>query len=291
MDEYLTPVNDGQVSDEGSQTAVETEQAVNADDAEVTTGEQEQTVEGGKPNDTDAQEQTAEEPRTQTKEENELFAKVRRDAEASIREEFAQRQAARDAEFAETAAQFGWVDSDGNPIQTEEAYWKAVKTQKRLDELVTQGKDPEAARAIIERDELKSKVAEIERVSAENARRDAENVEFVKFYEKATGKEFTHETEIPQSVFDTAKERGITLQHAFAEHLALTAKEKEKSLALGKQTSEVNAKNAAASTGSVTGTPPSDFVTAEEIASHSNDTAWAIKNYDKIMKFYEQKKG
>ena len=40
MDEDSTPVNDGQASDEGLQTTVETEQTVNADNAEVTNGEQ-----------------------------------------------------------------------------------------------------------------------------------------------------------------------------------------------------------------------------------------------------------
>ena len=64
MDEYTTPVNDGQVSAEGSQETVEAVEAVNADSAEVTNGGQEQTVEGSKPTDTDAREQTTQEPRT-----------------------------------------------------------------------------------------------------------------------------------------------------------------------------------------------------------------------------------
>ena len=289
MDEYLTPVNDGQVSDEGSQTAVETEQTVNAENAEVTTGEQEQTVEGSKPNETDAQEQKAEEPHTQTKEENEQFAKVRREAEASVRTEFAQRQATRDAEFAKRAAQFGWVDVDGNPIKTEDAYWKAVDDQVKLDALITQGKDPEAAKAIIERDELKAEREAERKAVEEQTKLQAELSNFADCFQELNGRPFSKGDEIPPEVLQVAREKGVPLEYAYSRYFAKAATEKEKNLALGKQTAEVNNKNAQTSSGSVTGSPQSDVVTEAEINAHADDVAWMNKNFKKVEAFYRKK--
>lgn len=289
MDETLTPVNDGQVSDESSQ--VEAGETVNAEDAEVTTGEQTETTEDGEQGET-AQEETAEgKTHAQSKEENSQFAKVRREAEAHVRAEFEQRQATRDAEFAKRAAQFGWVDSDGAPIKTESAYWQEVDHHTRIEELVTQGKDPEIARAIVERDELKNKMAEIERGAEIQAKKQTENAEFFDFFKEINGREFKPSDTIPTEVFQMAHDKNIPLKYAYAEHVAKVARDKEKNIALGKQTTEANAKNAKTSPGSVDGAPQSGVMTEAEINAHADDTAWMMKNYDKVTDFYRNKKG
>ena len=289
MDEYSTPLTDGQTSDEGLSQQVENAQTVNADNAELTNGEQEQTLDGSKQTDTDVQTANEQKPHTQTKEENEQFAKVRKEAEARVKAEFEQRQAARDTEFAKRAAQFGWVDGNGNPIKTEDAYWQAVDAQSKIDELVNRGKDPEAARLQVEYDRLKAERENERKASEDNARKQAENAEFFAFYEEVNGKEFSPNDEIPADVFRISQEKGIPLKYAYAEHIAKVAREKEKSIALGKQTAEVNAKNATSSTGSVTGSPQSDTVTEAEISAHSDDIAWMNKNFKKVEAFYRKK--
>ena len=288
MDEYSTPVNDGQVSDESSQTQVETEQTVNADNAEATNGEQEQTAEGSKQT-TDAQAEKAQETSTQSKEENAQFAKVRKEAEARVRAEIEQKQAARDTEFAKRAAQFGWVDGSGNPIKTEDAYWKAVDDQSKIDALVNQGKDPDAARAIIERDTLLAEREAEKAAFQSKAKQEAENAEFFSFYQEVNGKEFSPTDEIPTDVFRIAQEKGIPLKYAYAEHIAKAAIEKEKNIALGKQTAEANTKNATTSSGSVTGSPQSGTITESEISAHADDISWMNKNFKKVEEFYRKK--
>lgn len=288
MDEYSTPVNDGQASDEGLQTMVENAETVNAESAEVTNGGQEQTTEGST-QEPDVQEATEQATHEQTKEENAQFAKIRREAEARIKAEFEQKQAAKDAEFAALSAENGWVDAYGNPIKTEAEYWKAVKAQRDIDSLVNQGKDPEAARLQVENERLRSE-RELERKAAqEQEKRIAENQEFFDFYKEVNGKEFSHDTEIPADVFRISQEKGIPLKYAYAEYKAKAAIEKEKQIALGKQTAEANAKNATTSPGSVTGSPQSDTVTEAEINAHADDIAWMTKNFKKVENFYRKK--
>ena len=289
MDEYSTPVNDGQASDEGLQTSVETEQTVNADNAEVTNGEQEQTAEGSKQTDTDAQEVKKPEPHTQSKEENEQFAKVRKEAEARVRAEIEQKQAARDAEFAKRAAQFGWVDGSGNPIKTEDAYWKAVDDQLKIDALVNQGKDPDAARAIIERDELLAE-REAEKMAVQaKAKKDAEYAEFFGLFKEANNREFSVDDVVPEEIFVTAKENNVPLRFAYSEYLAKQAIAEKKSLAQGKQTAEANAKNNTTSTGSITGSAQAGVITEAEISAHADDISWMNKNFKKVEEFYRKK--
>ena len=289
MDEYSTPVNDGQVSDESSQTTVETEQTVNADNAEVTNGEQEQTAEGSKQTDTDAQEAKKPEPHTQSKEENEQFAKVRKEAEARVRAEIEQKQAARDAEFAKRAAQFGWVDGSGNPIKTEDAYWKAVDDQSKIDALVNQGKDPDAARAIIERDELLAE-REAEKMAVQaKAKQNSEYAEFFEYFKEANNREFTTDDVVPPEVFVIAQENGCSLRLAYSDFLAKQAIAEKKSLAQGKQTAEANAKNNTTSTGSITGSAQAGVITEAEISAHADDIPWMNKNFKKVEEFYRKK--
>lgn len=287
MNEYSTPVNDGQTGDESLSQQVDNAESVNAETAEVTDGGQETTLEGSKQT-TDAQPEAKHET-SQSKEENAQFAKVRKEAEARVRAEVEQRQVARDTEFAKRAAQFGWVDGNGNPIKTEDAYWQAVDAQAQIDALVNQGKDPEAARLQVEYDRLKNE-RETERTAAqEQARKQAENAEFFAFYEEVNGREFSPTDEIPVEVFQISQEKGIPLKYAYAEHVAKVAREEKKNLAIGKQTAEANIKNANASTGSVTGSPQSDVVSEAEINAHADDIAWMNKNFTKVENFYRKK--
>jgi len=281
MDEYLTPVNDGQASDESLQTTVETDVTVNAENAEVANGEQEQTVEGSKQTDAELSEKP-QETHEQSKEENALFAKVRKEAEAKTRAEFEQRQAAKDAEFAQLAAQNGWVDGNGNPIKTEDAYWSVVKAQAKIDALVNSGKDPEAARAIIERDELQNKFAEIENQRTAEAKKNAEFNDFADYFQEANGRPLTATDIIPPEVFVVAKENGLPLRFAYSDYLAKSAIAEKKDLARGTKTAEVNNKNATTSTGSVAGTGGAEpeFYTKDQVSSMS--AAEVHKHFDKI---------
>jgi len=288
MNEILTPVNDGQVSDESSQ--VESTEAVNADNVETTNDGQEQTQEGSKQEEA-AQPDKPQEPSAQSKEENAQFAKVRKEAEARAKSEYEAKQTARDTEFSKRAAQFGWTDSDGNPIKTEEAYWKEVDTRSKVETLVSQGKDPEAALLQVENDRLKAERAEEANARAEQEKRQSESTAFFDFFKEVNGRDFNPSDIIPSEVFQIAEQNKIPLKYAYAEHLSRAAIAKEKSLTLGKQTAEANAKNAQTSPGSVSGTPQSDTVTEAEINAHANDTAWMMKNYDKVMSTMNKKKG
>lgn len=288
MDEYLTPVNDGQASDEGLQETTEAVETVNADNSEITSGEQGEVAEGSQQED-GAHDGEVAEPQQQSKEENAQFAKVRREAEARARAEFEQRQAQRDAECAGLAQQYGWTDVDGNPITTEEAYWRALKAQAQISELVEKGNDPETARAIIERDELRARLADIERTTQEQARIASQNAEFFDFYKEVNGKEFSGADKIPDEVFRISQEQGIPLKYAYAEYVAMGKVEQKRNIETGKKTAEVNAVNAESSTGSVTGSPQSDVLTESEINAHAHDVAWMNKNFERVEEFYRKK--
>lgn len=288
MDEYLNPVDAGSVEVVSPQETVETDVTVNAENAEVANGEQEQTVEGSKQTDAELSEKP-QETHEQSKEENALFAKVRKEAEAKTRAEFEQRQAAKDAEFAQLAVQNGWVDGSGNPIKTEDAYWTAVKAQAKIDALVNSGKTPQEARLEIERDEWRDKMSALDAKYAAEAKANAEFNEFAEYFHEANGRDFTVSDVIPPEVFVIAHENGLPLRFAYSDYLAKAAIAEKKNLALGKQTAEVNNKNATTSTGSVTGSPQSDSVTAAEINAHSDDVAWMNKNFKKVEEYYRKK--
>ena len=280
MDEYSTPVNDGQVSDESSQL-VETTETVNADSAEVTTGETEQTAEGSQQDIAESSEKP-QETSTQSKEENAQFAKVRKEAEARVRAEVERVQIAKDAEFAQLAVESGWVDGYGNPIKTETEYWKAVKSQREIDALVNSGKDPEAARAIIERDALQSKIAEIETQKQTEAKKNAENNEFFEYFKEANGRDFSASDVIPPEVFTIAAQNGLPLRFAYSDYLAKAAIAEKKNLVLGKQTAEVNNKNADTSTGSISGTGSAEpeFYSRDQVSAMTPSEVH--KHFDKI---------
>lgn len=288
MDEYSTPVNDGQASDESLQTTAETTETVNADSAEVTNGEMEQTEDGSK-QETDAQTEVKQEPSTQSKEENAQFAKVRKEAEARVRAEVERVQAAKDVEFAQLATESGWVDANGNPIKTETEYWKAVKAQREIDTLINQGEDPKTARLQVEYDRLKAERETERNATEEQTRRNAENAEFFELFKEANNREFTNDDVVPPEVFIIANENNLPLPFAYSHYLAKQSIAEKKNIAIGKQTAEVNAKNATTSTGSVTGSPQSGAITESEINAHSDDISWMNKNFKKVEEYYRKK--
>lgn len=295
MNEDFTPVNDGQVSDEGSQTDSEAvndaDEAVNAADSEATSGEQQDDT--AEQDSGEAQKSGEEEAgqQKQTREENSQFAKVRREAEARVRAEYEQRQAARDTAFAQKAAEYGWVDSEGNPITTEESYWAEVDKRSKIDNLVNSGTDIEVAKALVENEQLKNRMAELQQKQERDAKQQEEYNDFYEFFKEVNGREFSPSEEIPQDVFTISVDKHIPLKYAYAEYVAKAEVEAKKALANGKKTAEVNAGNANASTGSVTGSPASDVITEAEIDAHANDVAWMNKNYKKVEDFYRKQKG
>ena len=288
MDEYSNSVNAENAEVVSSQESVETVETVNADNAEVTNGEQEQTAEGSNQT-TDAQTEVKQEPSTQSKEENAQFAKVRKEAEARVRAEVERVQAAKDVEFAQLATESGWVDANGNPIKTETEYWKAVKAQREIDTLINQGEDPKTARLQVEYDRLKAERETERNATEEQTRRNAENAEFFELFKEANNREFSTDDVVPPEVFVIAKENNLPLPFAYSHYLAKQSIAEKKNIAIGKQTAEVNAKNATTSTGSVTGSPQSGAITEAEINAHSDDISWMNKNFKKVEDFYRKK--
>lgn len=278
MDEQLTLVNDSQVSDEGSQieetepvTEVEVheesqEESVNADEAGVTPD---------KP--------------VQSKEDNAQFAKVRREAEAKARAEFESRQAARDAEFAERAARMGWVDSNGQPIKSEDAYWREVDLQAQLRTMVDEGMDTEKALLKIENQRIKSERESELKARADQEKQKADYQAFFEFFREVNGRDFTPSDEIPADVFRISQEKQIPIKYAYAEVVAKQAREKEKSIGIGKKTAEANAKNAQTTAGSVTGNGQADnAVLTEELISAMSPKEME-RRWGDIKKFYKMK--
>jgi len=289
MDETLTAVSttgadDARVSDGGSQAQIETT-PVNAGQS----GDESPTTEPVKATPADDGNAAKADKPAQSREENAQIARVRKEAEARVKAEFEAKQAARDAEFAKMAAAEGWKDSSGNPIKTEEAYWREVKYQKEIDRLVTGGKDPEDARLRVEYERLKEEREAEKQAKAEEARKQAENQAFFDFYREVNGKEFTSADEIPDEVFRNAQENKVPLKYAYAEYRAKAEREKEKNIALGKQAAEVNAKNAESSTGSVTGNGQADnsVLTEESISAMSPKEM--ERRWGDIKKFYKMK--
>lgn len=272
MDETLTSVNAEQVSDEGLQNA----------DPAPQTDTQEQTVNA------DNVEVTPDKP-VQSKEENAQFANVRREAEARAKAELAAQQAqeksARDAKI----AALGYVDAQGNPIATEEAYWSELERQRQVNALIGQGVDPEKAALQIERDQLRQRVELAAREAQEQQKRTADYTAFLDAFKEYNGRDFNPDSDkLPEEVIVTAKAQGIPLKYAYAEHIAKQKIEREKALGAGKATAEANAKNASTTPGSLAGggSAESGEITQADIEAHANDRTWVRKNLAKIHKYY-----
>jgi hypothetical protein len=88
----------------------------------------------------------------------------------------------------------------------------------------------------------------------------------------------------------TAKQKGIPLRYAYAEHLANDYRSKLTGVEQGQKTMDVNQANASTSPGSVNGNgQPAGVITQADVDAHAHDTAWMMKHYDQVEKLLSKK--
>lgn len=126
-----------------------------------------------------------------------------------------------------------------------------------------------------ESETLKEK-AQRERQETELATKQADNMEFLRLFKEENGRNWESADTLPKEVIEFTKQ-GKSLSDSYARYLVGAYKQK-----LGAQ--EVNATNAATSTGSVTGhgSAGSDHISFETFEANKGNQSWVIKNLDKI---------
>jgi len=160
-------------------------------------------------------------------------------------------------------------------------YIKAVNENQRQQEIESlaqsRGVDTDLAEELYM---LKQERKEREQREQEFQTRERENQEYMDFF-----KEFPNVSaeQIPTEVFELrAKNQGMSLTDAYIRHEYNLLKSKDR-------TAEVNAKNAEATTGSVTGNgeAKTNYITFDQFESKKSDQNWVTKNLDKILKSRE----
>lgn len=253
MDEILN-LNEGRenVVDSQSEQAESNVEAVNADTANATTGEQGET----KP--------------VQSAEENAKYAQIRREYESKLKAETERaKQEARDEYIASQG--YEW---NGKSIKTEAEYNQAVYEQ----ELEQKGIDPSELRKIAE------DLPEVK--EARQMKRDRESMAAL----TEIAPEITDASQIPTEVIQQYIQ-GKDLADAYAvwklkSDLASKAEEAAKA-AETEAKAKANAENAKGSMGNVTGDGVAndpDFVSYDTYESNKSNSSWVKKNFDKIMK-------
>jgi len=266
MEENLTPVNAGQEGVESPPVATGEGESAVAAEQQVT-------------------EEVKKEPevKEQSREENAQYKALR----------LSEKQNAVDAEYAELAERNGWTKIDGKPIKTKADYEATYDAVQKKDALVLQGKSEREAVLEVQLQQREQRDAEKEAQTREQERFNREVSDFLKDFEETTGRKFstTDKEELEKAgMFDIALKEKIPLRYAYADHLAQKRREEQKQIDAGKKASEINVKNAVSATGSITGgTSDGVEITQEMIDAHSNDTAWALKNYSAIEKFYKRR--
>ena len=159
-----------------------------------------------------------------------------------------------------------------------EDYIKAVNESQKQQEIENlanaRGLDTEMAEELyLLRQERKERAAREQEFQA----KERQNQEYMDFF-----KEFPDVSaeQIPAEVFElSAKNPNMSLTDAYIRHEYNQMKNKAK-------TEQVNAKNAEATTGSVTGNGESktDYITAASFEKNKHDRNWVVKNFDKINK-------
>jgi hypothetical protein len=191
-------------------------------------------------------------------------------------------QEARDAVIAEQG--HTW---NGQPIKTEAEYKQALKDQATYEALQKQGYPAEAINRLIaverSQEETVAKLSEYE--SKSKQQKDAQA--FFEAFPDAKPEE------IPASVW-LEVDKGESLVNAYTRHENMTLKQQIAEATKAREIEELNAQNAASSTGSVTGqgaAPITTFFTQKQVKEMSNEETnrnWAaIQQSMKNPKFYD----
>jgi ribosomal protein L20A (L18A) len=247
MDENLTSVNAGQVSDESSQTqnGTTTVNAVNADTA------------------------TGNVNSVQSAEDNARFAEIRRRAESEARDKL-------------IAEMYG----DSHGIRTYAEYQQALeetKRQEELEKLVQQNIPEDYAVEMMESRKFRQQFEEQQRYIQERQIKDKMYQEFLEAYPEFNDSEKAKT--IPQEVWSKVRE-GKNLLDAFNNYKVKEYQKQFETIQNKEKAAEANQTNAQTSTGSVKGegNPGSGYISKEVFESNKNNTKWMYDNYDLIKK-------
>lgn len=271
MDETLTLVDAGQVSDEGSH--IEATETV-----EPETGVSESAVPA-------EQQSEISTPKTakpqQSAEENARYAAIRREAAAAAEAK------ARDAMIAEIYGDQG--------IKSYADYQKAkaeADRQAALDRLVQQNIPQEYAEKLMKVDELEAWKREQEAARQEETRRAADATDFFKAFREREGRDYNPEVDaaLVAKIGEILVEMpGLSTRAAYEIQRGREADAKLRGVDKGKQTAAINAANATTATGSVTGNGTvENTVLTDEIIERMSDNE-RIARWPDIKKFYKMK--
>lgn len=186
-------------------------------------------------------------------------------------------QQARDAWIAEQG--YEW---NGKPITTEAEYRQALKEKEIYDKYQEQGLPPEVIQKLAKVDQIEQHLMTEQQTKAEQQRKHAESIEFLNYFKEENGREFdTEKDTLPPEVIALANQ-GKSLTDAYAYYMNKQYKSKLAAF-------ETNKANAETSPGSVTGNGTVETITEATINAHANDTNWMMKNYNRVMEFYNKK--
>jgi len=157
-------------------------------------------------------------------------------------------------------------------------YIKAVNENQRQQEIehlaTTNGLNNEMAEELyLLRQERQERAAREQEYQA----KEKENQEYMQFFNEFPD---VSAEQIPSEVFELrAKNPSMSLTDAYIRHEYNVMKNKDK-------TAEVNANNANATTGSVTGNgeAKTNYITKDAFEKNRHDKTWVRKNYEKLIK-------
>lgn len=207
----------------------------------------------------------------QDAETNAAYAKARRELEAKAAE---RESKAIDAFIASQGLEF-----DGKPIKTKAEYDKAMQIQEdraRQQELKEKGIDPEIFDDYVNNNPTVKKAQQLLAEQEAKAERDKQFMAFNEAFPDVKG------DEIPPEVWQEFN-AGKSLVDAYAKVHIKKLQEQIEALKKGTQTAEVNSKNAASTTGSITGEGAEEGLYTEEQVD-SMSSAEVKKNYDRVLK-------
>ena len=204
----------------------------------------------------------------QTPEENAKYAAIRREYQAKMQTET--QKAAQKAKDDFIASQrYEW---NGKPITTEAEYQQALQEK----ELQDKGIDPSLINDVINNNPMVKQAHEMLTKQQQQDAKNAEYMDFLTAYPDVKPEEVTPETW-------ELNNKGIPLKYAYAAaQETKNLKDKLSQYEKGQATQTVNGKNAATSTGSVTGSGVNQtYYTREQVEGMS--VSEVNKHYNEIM--------
>jgi hypothetical protein len=198
----------------------------------------------------------------QTPEQNALYANIRREAESKAQDKLIDE-----------------MYGQSHNIHTKAEYDKAVQaeqTERQRQEYEQAGINPDLINKLISDNPTVKQANEIIARQQQDAKINSEVQALFQEYPEARNEK------IPDSVFLESIEKGIPLSYAYAKYATSQLKNKVSEFEKGVKTSEVNSKNAVASTGSTTGNGANtgEFISKETFEANKKNSEWMSQNYD-----------